>query len=84
MGPRLEDSKGLLERKSIIPDPATLIETTNLAESVHLYSSVGAVPVRLGFRSVIIKWFDRVIELREKSSYDGRVRILQNQFDRRA
>ena len=72
------DSKTLgccLIENPLIADAATIIETTNLAESVRLYSSVGAVPVRFGVRSVIINWFDRVIELREKPSYVGRVRI---------
>ena len=64
-----------LKENPPISDATTLIETTNLAESLHLYSSVGAVPVRLGFRSVVIKWFDRVIELREKPLSVGRVRI---------
>ena len=72
------DSKTLrycLMENPLIADAGTIIETTNLDESVHLYSSVGAVPVKFGVRSVIIKWFGRVIELREKPSYVGRVRI---------
>ena len=64
-----------LKENPLIADATTIIETTNLNESVRLYSSVGAVPVKFGVRSVIIKWFDRVIELREKPSYIGPVRI---------
>ena len=71
------DSKisGCCLENPLSADAATIIETTNLAESVRLYSSVGAVPVRFGFRSVVITWFDRVIELREKPSYVDHVRI---------
>ena len=64
-----------LKENPLIAAATTIIETTNLAESVRLYSSVGAVPVRFGVRSVIINWFDKVIELREKPSYVVHVRI---------
>ena len=56
-----------MEEYPLVAIAGMIIETTNLVESVRLYSFVGAVPVRFGARSVLMKWFDGEIELRERN-----------------
>ena len=56
-----------VKENSLVGVAGAVIETTNLPESLRMYGLMGAMPVRFGVRSVMMKWFDGVFELRERS-----------------